>query len=373
MNSTRMSINHKTLAETRVNLGFSLDAAAKKIGVKSLVLASWESGEKKPTYIQLMKASRTYGLPSAYFFGDNVYAEEQPPDFRSFPDILQRQIPEIRLEIRYARERRETAIELLSELDEDIPYLEIPALKNSESLTKVIRDVLGIQVDTQMKWSNPYEALNKWCLSFEKAGIIVFQFSGIDVDTMRGFCLNERPLPVIGLNIKDSPHARIFTLFHELRHLVFREGGICDLHDSGHEKLCNEFAGEFLVPDQDLLRIRAVRTHTGVTWETSELNELSRIFSVSQEVILRRLLSLGLTTKSFYQQFRVASVEKSRRPSSRGYMSYTVRLLKENGAFFTNLLVSSYDAGVISSVDVSSSIRGAKIEYLEKLRKMIRG
>ncbi len=47
MNSARMSINHKTLASSRVNLGFSLDAAARKIGVKSLVLASWESGEEE--------------------------------------------------------------------------------------------------------------------------------------------------------------------------------------------------------------------------------------------------------------------------------------------------------------------------------------
>ena len=57
---------------------------------------------------------------------------------------------------------------------------------------------------------------------------MVFQTGEITLEEMRGFTIAERRLPVIVLNAKDSPRGRIFTLMHELTHLMLGQDGVCD-------------------------------------------------------------------------------------------------------------------------------------------------
>ena len=99
---------------------------------------------------------------------------------------------------------------------------------------------------------------------------------------------------------------QIFTLFHELAHLIIGKGGV-DFRDSmesefvgRHRKeeiFCNAFAGIFLVPD------------TG-GWEMSQcpddrqILELARKYSVSREVILRKYLDLGKVSQDFYDEMK---------------------------------------------------------------------
>ena len=64
---------------------------------------------------------------------------------------------------------------------------------------------------------------------------------------MRGFSIAARLLPAIVLNIKDSPYARVFTLIHELAHVILQEEGVCELYeDLGCvEVFCNAVAASF--------------------------------------------------------------------------------------------------------------------------------
>lgn len=52
----------------RDSAGFSVDMAAKKINVKPEKLASWESGEARPTFAQLIKLAQVYKRPVAVFY-----------------------------------------------------------------------------------------------------------------------------------------------------------------------------------------------------------------------------------------------------------------------------------------------------------------
>ena len=72
---------------------------------------------------------------------------------------------------------------------------------------------------------------------------------------MRGFCIAQKPLPVIVVNPKDSPYGRIFTIMHELVHIGLGKSVIQNTElredrppDNPIEVFCNEVAAEVLVP-----------------------------------------------------------------------------------------------------------------------------
>jgi Zn-dependent peptidase ImmA (M78 family) len=46
---------------------------------------------------------------------------------------------------------------------------------------------------------------------------------------MRGVSLPGDVLPIVILNGGDAHAGRIFTLLHELTHLLLRQGGVCDM------------------------------------------------------------------------------------------------------------------------------------------------
>ena len=71
------------------------------------------------------------------------------------------------------------------------------------------------------------------------------------LDEMRGLCIFHDKIPIIILNGKDTPNGRIFSLFHELTHLLLAESAICG---DDVEIFCNSVAGEFLVPESDLIQ-----------------------------------------------------------------------------------------------------------------------
>ena len=178
------------------------------------------------------------------------------------------------------------------------------------ALADRLRARVGVNLDTQFGWREQYTALRNWTDAVEACGVLVSQFSDVEVIEARGFSLIDHFFPLVALNGKDAPRAKVFTLFHELAHISLGAAGVCDLHDSGDdgqsrvEIFCNQVAADFLVPSPALLNDLVVARHRGAEWGDDELLQLSTRFSVSQEVILRRLLTLGRTTLSFYRRKR---------------------------------------------------------------------
>ena len=135
------------------------------------------------------------------------------------------------------------------------------------------------------------------------------------IEDARAFSLLDSELPVIVINTKDSLNARIFSLFHELGHILLNREGICDpgsypespMKTGSVEIFCNRFAGAVLVPINQLLsrsQVRYMKDSGEREWQDRILRNLSNEFKVSQEVVLRRLLLADLTSKEFYEKKR---------------------------------------------------------------------
>jgi Zn-dependent peptidase ImmA (M78 family) len=233
-------------------------------------------------------------------------------------------------------------------------------------------------------WNNEYDALNAWKAAVESRGVLVMQISGVDTAEMRGCSLARSPLPIILLNSSESPLGRVFTLFHELAHLARAESGLCDVLEDrprvgdaqSVETYCNHVAGAILVPREELLRQTVVaQAGPHEQWDNDRLRALSRTFWASREVVLRRLLSAGKTSRQFYQRMHEQFEREyaaQRAEGSGGFVSVPRRVVLANGRFLTRLAIDAYNAEVITG-SALSRILGTKLDHLSNIVDVLRG
>jgi Zn-dependent peptidase ImmA (M78 family)/DNA-binding XRE family transcriptional regulator len=381
----RAIVNPDALNWGRRVAGFSTEDAAKRAGTSRERLEKWESGKAHPTLRQLRLLARAYRRPSAFFFRSELPPEPPGiPDLRLLPEAPfdQGDSPPLLYEIRRVQARRETALEIMGLLGDDPPEVTLRAEQRdgAETVGERLRTFLGVRYGIQYAWRDHYEALREWTRAAERRGILVFQFSDVEVQEARGFSLPNAPLPIVALNGKDSPRGRIFTLMHELAHVALGQAGLCDLHDRDHidwvEPFCNAVAAEALVPRTQLPLAAEVREHRGGhEWSDRSLLSLSNKFMVSREVVLRRLLALGMTSAEFYEAKRAQFLKEYRlqEENQDGFLQYFRRVLRDNGEAFTSLVLSAYDQKSISERDVSHHLGDVKLIHVDSIRAALAG
>jgi Zn-dependent peptidase ImmA (M78 family) len=236
-----------------------------------------------------------------------------------------------------------------------------------------LRELLGVAREEPATWRNNYDALNRWRGAIEELGVLVFQANDVEVSEMRGFSIGDTPFPVIVVNLKDVPLARVFSMLHEAAHLMLREGGLCDLAEEqaspGNRRIevfCNHVAGATLVPRDWLLEEELVRAQKGAEWQDEAIASLAHRYRASREVLLRRLLILGRTSEAFYRKKREqlqAEFEAQREEAlekkalglgAKGFVTPDRIAVTTAGHFFVRLVLDSYHQEKITSNDLSS-------------------
>jgi len=375
-------INPQILAWARESAGFYIEEAAKKIPVEPDKLRNCEIGNDRLTVSQLRKLCNVYKRPLAFFYLPNPPQQEIiPKDFRRLPEDEGKNLsPNLRLEIRRAKYRREVALDLFKELEIEVPKIKAKANLSDEvyEVGKLIRKLLKVSFKQQERIKKE-SLLNFWREKIEDLGTLVFSASLIDLKIMRGFSIDKNPLPIIVLNSKDHHKARIFTLFHEFTHLLLHSGGICDLGEQNKiEIFCNAVAGEALVPTDWLQVIPIVQQHKDKSeWDDEKIYNLAECFGVSREVVLRRLLAINKTTEYFYKQkreqyqaeYRIKinqeSAEKKSSPIPQHY-----KVLNQTGRKFARLVLEGYHQNKIGLLDVSDYL-GTKLKHLPKIEQSL--
>src|SRR5215813_1889230 len=232
----RALVKPELLVWARESARLSVEQAAQKAQVRPPSrLAAWERGESQPTIGQLRKLGRVYKRPLAVFYLAQAPKTFQAmQDFRRLPEGMAGvQSPELAFEVRRARYRREIALDLYEELFGAARAFTATASldEDPEGVGVRMRELLGVGRDEPTRWRSSHEALNRWRSVVEKLGVLVFQASDVEVGEVRGFSISQTPLPVVVVNLKDVPLARVFTMLHEATHLMLREGGLCDLDE----------------------------------------------------------------------------------------------------------------------------------------------
>jgi Zn-dependent peptidase ImmA (M78 family) len=377
--------NPEILRWARVRAGYSIEDIADAFSKEPSVILAWEQGDAVPTYGQLETlAYRFYKRPIALFFfpvpPEEIEAGEQ---FRTLPDFeIERLQPDTRYAIREGLAMQHALIEISGD-GNVAPRLVFRELQFSpdqpvDEAARSLRDFFDISITEQSSWKGAAAALEIWRSSIQEAGVFVFKRSFKQED-VSGFSLTHNEFPLIYINNSTAKTRQIFTLFHELAHLLLNSSGITKTDSryiaalSGRnrsiEVFCNHFASEFLVPSEDFL----LRFRQSEDPESASVR-LADFYSVSREVILRKLLDLGMVDQSFYENMSqqwIDEYEEARaaRPGGGDYYATKASYL---GDTYMSLVFSKYHEGTISAVQLAEYL-GVKAKNLEGLeRQMLR-
>ncbi len=337
--SEQLPVNPIMLKWARESAGVSIAEVVKKLKRKTVTaetVASWEQGEGSPTYPQLEEiAYKIYQRPLALFFFPEPPQEESPQEsFRTLPNHTIENLPhQIRLLMRKAKAMQINLAELYENTN-PAPRQILRDLSFAPNVSHVemadsIRDYLGISLSEQASWQDSTQALKNWRNILEKYGVFVFK-DAFRVESFSGFCLYDDVYPIIYVNNSTAKNRQIFTLFHELAHLLFRTGGIdtpsdnyLDYLDGDNRRieiLCNRFAGEFLVPRDDF-----DNKILGMPITDGAIQELAETYHVSREVILRKLLDRDLVNKRIYEAKVQEWNESAQQRSGKGGNYYSTQ------------------------------------------------
>ena len=112
--------------------------------------------------------------------------------------------------------------------------------------------------------------------------------------------MNYKIFPIIAVNKSDSDRAKVFTLFHELSHLVRRTSNLCLIdfneREDEEEKICNTLAANILIPQNVIDYVIDINLN-----DDKEIEKLSDKFAVSKFVIIKRLLDLKIIDYNLYK------------------------------------------------------------------------
>ena len=308
----------------RERSGYSLEDAKRHFKK----IAAWEAGEALPTYVQVEDMAERFRVPVAVFFFPKP--PEVPPLEKSFRTLTAQDFAAIPRRVRlFLRQGQAMQLNLAELNDNKNPSqrlitrdLKVTLNTSLDDIAADVRKYLGVSVDQQAGWKNVDQALDKWREVFAtKAGIFVFK-DAFRAPNYFGFCLYDDEFPVIYINNSSAKSRQIFTLFHELGHLLFHTSGV-DLLDDPFikhlgdaeqriEVICNGLAARVLVPD-DLLDTML----KGMKIGRLAASQLADHFNVSREVIYRKFLDRGLIAADEYVSAAKEWAAQMRRPDNK--------------------------------------------------------
>jgi Zn-dependent peptidase ImmA (M78 family) len=190
--------------------------------------------------------------------------------------------------------------ELQAELGIEQNITFAPTVPNSDDpvvWADAIRNYLQLDIETQYKCQSTRQFYLYLREQVEKRGVFVHCFTDVPLDDARGLAIYDVHSPIIGINEDDHTPAKSFSIIHELVHLYKRESSMCNVmfnHFSMHQEeiFCNAVAGELLVP-QKALEIILKNGHYAEPYDIKDIEKIAKKFSVSRDVIIRRLLDIN--------------------------------------------------------------------------------
>ncbi|MBZ2164466.1 ImmA/IrrE family metallo-endopeptidase [Methanobacterium spitsbergense] len=362
------------------------------MNVDSETIEEWEeTGEI--SYSKLLKLAGYYQRPPATFFNinDPIYTDFIP-DLRTIKSQKKHKItPEFSFEIRNAKLRRMKILNLEEESNNlIIPYFEFKDIKTKDSqvIPEIITDKLKMNQGTRRR-----KDLDYWIEKVESLGVLVFQFYKVDPNEVRGYALYYDKLPVIGINHREYENGKKFTLFHELAHLILKTEGFSNFDNyflKNDEKICNRIAAESLVPAK-LLKIKL--NQIDIYPLDTKIHSLSKLFRVSKEVIIRRMLDLQIISKEIYKEKqnewdKLIAPKKTTQKTTRKtkekkilnklkkkdsineYSKLASKALTRNGHYYTSIILEAFDEELISIDDLAEDLE-EPIEVVSEIRNKI--
>ncbi len=309
MGHTYAKLNKETLRFIRDTKRISYEYIARIVKFSEDKVKAWEDNEstKLPTIKQAKDLAKCYRIPFAGF-----YMNSEDINVKHLPRFINKRTmigagtddSAVNLALLDLLGDREFLLETKETLHESIPTFDLMIRSNDvDEWAKIIREFFSISIDTQFKTTSKRKFYLYVRKQIEERGIFIQSFIGVDTTVLRGVAIVDDLMPIIGLNDKDRYPAKTFSIVHELVHIIKRTSSICnDMYGSTsmdeEEVFCNAVAGEVLVPKEQLRNLTKNRQIDDFMLD--DVDSLADKFSVSSEVIARRLWDIGKCSKAWY-------------------------------------------------------------------------
>jgi Zn-dependent peptidase ImmA (M78 family) len=356
-------------------------------GVTPDHIIRWEAGPDVPTIKQARKLADAYDVPFM-----ELLSKEQPrigtpelvPDFRlhSWADSPAEQYDLLLIQAE-AEETRLNALDLYEMLGLQPPVLDerfFWALsKSPEAAAASARELIQLPIEEQnsRRGNDKAKFVNAFRKYLERAGILTMKNSGLAALGARGMCLFANPLPVL-IFTKEAPTAQAFTLAHELGHVVVKESGISGplgtapsrTHARRVEDWCNDFAGAFLMPCEEVARLVTPPSRPESMIDDGKIAAVANAFCVSRHAALVRLVALKYVDEDFYwgvKRPQYVQQEKDFKGGGRAEY-YGSRYRSSRGDLYTGLVLDAWANGMITNHNAAEFMGIKNIAHLDDIR-----
>lgn len=322
--ATLVPITPSVLSWAIEESGYPRSEISGRLKIDSATLASWERGESNPTLTEFRSLAHLLRRQTAVFFLPEPPQGESPVvELRGPPGQMRANFtPDERKYIRQVA-RIQRAVAWIARESGDVAGARLPTMSqrdDAEDSASKVRDALGMSVATQLAWKDSSAAFQGWREALERFGLSIFVLP-LGSKSARGMSLWNADAPAAIVNSAWNVEARIFTLFHEVGHVVTRTNSACigyvAINDTDArrriERWCDRFAAAFLMPSDSVKNLlRQECQWKGQAVADLELPaRLSRRLKVSLRASVLRLIELKIAERSLYGQIPATSDDKS--------------------------------------------------------------
>lgn len=385
-------VNKETLRFIRDKKQVSFDYIERiaKFPEEKIILWEDASSDKLPTINQAKKLAQCYRVPFAGF-----YMNSGDINVKHLPRLVNKRTmlgavnddSAVNLALLDLINERDFYVETKETLRESIPTFD---LHISDSLpasewARIIREYFDIKLTDQYKSGSKRKFYLYLREKIEAKGIFIQGFQKVDVGMLRGVAIVDESMPIIGINDDDRYPAKSFSILHELVHIIKRTSSMCnDMFGSSpwddEEVFCNAVAGEVLVPRAALFSV--AKNYSQYTID--EVDAIANKFSVSSEVIARRLYDTGKRGRAWYE--KVSAELAQRFHDERENLKAAVKMGLSDGpkrnmsreavdrtsTSLCEALLKGYSEGIFDKADISAHI-GIGQKHINKFVSEVMG
>lgn len=380
----KVKINHEVLKWARESLNMSKHDVIIKLKRKTITedkIDNWENGLELIDINTAKRLAKLYGISLAILYMPYIPKNIQPEirDLRQIAGLFSKSSI---LLMRKLIGHYEWVKEYLINTNKiELDFVGIISINDSinHSLS-VLKNILEINIDFSKDSEYNFKNISK---KLEEKNIFISIASSyncnyhykVPIEEIRGFAIADKIAPFIFINSSDSNNAKLFTLIHELAHILLGETGISDL-DFDNKKIqnyieiyCNKLASEFLMPTQNF---RDLWLNTKGNNLIDKIEAISKKLPVSRLAILVKAKTLNYMNNNleFQTLFNHFKEKHNSSHKENGFPDYNLLIKKLNTKMFSNYVLKAYDNNSITLKDVCDllSIKPHKLQkYIEKV------